>query len=475
MIARGQVTRESLPAGSSSAKGATQSDAEALARVRAIIHAALEPARESGKALRMAVLPKVPPELPLPTGWKVEEEKEFPAASTGVAENEVSTLAVLHVHGTGEERALQAGEFLRPFLGMLLGQFLRSAIPSRWLRFGVRAGLAPLWLRMPLELRRELLALSHGAGIPAPLVLAPMLAGDLHVLLGCSTFVALPPMTAPDTLLFGRNLDFDDFRLADIATLLTVHHPPAGSDDLPYAGLGWAGVWGTFTGWNAAGLCLSNMQAYNPPLNSPGGIGALFAGATPTSWAYTMLLRECRNVEEALRRVGGLRPISATNLMLADRSGRAALVEWDANGHRVREPENGCLYATNFFLHPEMAGETMPCHRLEEIERQRRLWEKHVGAGGSCAPPLPAEWIRRLLGRIHQNEFTLHTVLFRPCERRVEVAVGPPPSALQPWQVFPWDVWESGESNRHGKTTRIEKRNADGSDGKESSGLRGGT
>lgn len=450
MIARGEVTRESLPAGSSSANGVKPSDLEAIRQIRSTIHAALEPARRRGRALRVSVLPKASPELPLPADWKPEGEQTPRLAGSDVAANVISELAVLHLRGSGEERARQAGEFMRPFLGVLLGQFLRSAIPSGLLRLCVRAGLHPLWLRMPLALRRELLALSRRAGVPAPLALAPMLAGDLHVLLGCSTVVAVPPASAPEALLFGRNLDFDDFGLADSATLLTVHHPPAGSGELPYAGLGWAGVWGTFTGWNAAGLCLANMQAYNPPVNSPSGIGALFAGATPTSWAYTLLLRECRDVEQALRRVGELRPISATNLMMADKSGRAALVEWDGNGHRVREPENGFLYATNFFLHPEMAGETVACHRLEEIERQRRLWEQQGGGcadgPGSGAPPLPAEWVRRLLGRIHQDEFTLHTVLFRPREGRVEVAVGPPPSALQPWQVFPWDVWESSES-----------------------------
>ncbi len=374
------------------------------------------------------------------------------------------------------ERAEQAGALLSPFLAPLMSVFLREAVPSALRRWGLGAGLRLLIRRIPADLRREIRVLARAAGIAPSRALALSVMGDFHVTLGCSTLVVQPPLSAPETLLFGRNLDFLGYGLSDAAAILQVHRVPPGSGELSHASLGWAGLWGIHTGWNAAGLCLGNMQVYNPRPDSPRGPLQMLSGRCPTSWAYATLLRTCRTVREALERLDAIDPLSPTNLMMADFTGEAALVEWDIRRRHVRRPAGGHLFATNYFINPEMTDDPVDCWRAARLEETfssldsagpvpARLHQSsiqpvppssHPGphasrsvfnpfsspvGEGSLSVPVTVGAVRALLHQVNQGELTLHSVVFEPMARRIHVAAGHPPSSQGPWSVLPWDLW----------------------------------
>jgi len=324
-----------------------------------------------------------------------------------------------------------------------LDEFLRQAAPGASARWGMRAFLSLLARRMPSDLRDEIRAMAHVAGVSASGALTLTVMGDFHAALGCSTIVIEPPLVASGRLLFGRNLDFVGYGLSDVAALLLVHHPADNSGEIPHASLGWAGLWGIHTGWNAAGLCLGNMQVYNPGVDSPSGTLHMLSGRTPTSWAYARLLRHCGTVREALDKLASIAPLSPTNVMLADASGDAALVEWDLRRHRVRRPEQGKLFATNYFLHPEMRGEEVECWRLLLLERVFADLDRRSRSTAEDTP-LEAQDLVALLDAVNQGDLTLHSVVFEPAGRRVHLAAAAaPPSTGGQWDTLPWAVWDS--------------------------------
>lgn len=474
-VARGVHSSGELPFGPQTGRDGDGGDPESearLARIRAAVTDHFSRFRQTasaiGPASGSAAADSASPPRPGPAAGAVGRlvppgAPVGPGQETGTG-NATLSIPTLHLYGPPAERARQAGALLAPVLGDLLDEFLRRAAPSAPTRWGMDAFLALMTRRVPRDLQVEIRALARAAGVSTSRALALTLMGDFHAAMACSTIVVEPPLAAPESLVFGRNLDFIGYGLADVAAVLAVHHPAGGGEDgpdgqnrrdgqngqggrdgrsglgeesgeIPYASLGWAGLWGTHTGWNAAGLCLGNMQAYNPKPDSPTGPLHMLSGKTPTSWAYTRLLRSCRTVREALAALDAITPLSPTNLMLADATGESALVEWDIQRHRVRRAEGGRLFATNYYIHPEVRGEAVDCWRMNLLEQA--FADLTPGAPGR----VDAAAMSRLLDSVNQGDLTLHSIVFEPKARRIRLAASRAPSSEGPWETIPWNVW----------------------------------
>ena len=344
-------------------------------------------------------------------------------------------IPVMYLQGSGPERAKQAGAMTKSIFSILLAEFFRQIAPDMMARIMVEGMLMPLAQKLPQDMRQELQKLAKVSDLPLRHAIAFSVMGDFHLGMGCATVVVSAPLTNPNQIIFGRNLDFIGFGLSDVGALLSVHCPDEGSDEIPYASLGWVGLWGVHTGWNAAGLCLGNMQAYNYKDDVPRGPTALLSGRVPTSWAYTTLLRQSRTVAEALDLIAEIKPLAPTNLMLADATGDAALVEWDSNRYRVRRSEKGKLFSTNFFIHPDMMGDSYECWRTGAL---RHYFRRRTA-------PIDAETMRVILNDIHQGELTLHSVVFEPAAGKIHFTTDEPPSSSGEWFKIPWNVWENSE------------------------------
>lgn len=332
--------------------------------------------------------------------------------------------------GAPPERARAAGVLFRPVYSDILAAFFSEVFPPGPRRIAGKAALRAMVFRLPSDLRAEISALADAGGVGRGEALALTVSGDTHVTIACSTIAVGAPRSATGSLLVGRNLDFTGFGLSDVAAHLTVHRPAPGSSEIPHAALGWLGLWGIHTGWNAAGLCLGNMQAYNVKPASPRGPLELFSGRMPTSWAFTRMLRSCRTVAEAIDFARAHQPLSSTNLMLGDATGDAAVLEWGPLGLALRRMTDSVVFSTNFFLDSSMTDEVPGCWRLGVL--RERL-------APAQSPTIDVARVKSLLDEVNQGELTLHSVVFEPAARRLHIATGLPPSSRGPWMEFPWD------------------------------------
>ncbi len=187
----------------------------------------------------------------------------------------------------------------------------------------------------------------------ALLALSLLLPVDAHT---CSTVVA----TGGGGVLAANNKDLLPTEHA--ATLHVI--PGAGqSHGMLY--------WGVTDSWmqcgvNEAGLFVDRVTV--PVVDS-----YIYMGDDPEKPVGLILLERCGTVEEAIDlfrryRVSDLRGV---HYMIADRSGDAAVIEWDGDALRVIRKEGSLQMMTNFRLTDPSAGEH-PCYRYNAMRRMLR-------------------------------------------------------------------------------------------------------
>ena len=361
-------------------------------------------------------------------------------------------IPTIHVWGNRAERASSVGKFGRPIVSSMYHLLFKKAVTeiltwqepqkltSRILLMASRhfyqiASRLLIWPRLPEDLRQEISIYAKNAGASRQFAMFALLLGEFDMFLtyrGCSTMAATAPLTRDGQLVMGRNLDFDSFGLADVLHILQVNHPSE-PDEIPSAWLSWLGFWGTFTGWNRAGLALGCMVVNNAKNDDIPNLKARSC-FTPMAWAYTKILRKCRTVEEGIGLLRTMTPLGPNNIMLADSTGHAVVVEWSTNRMQVRQIENGFLVATNGFRSREMFEVEDTCDRYENAEAF--LTAQHNDGIDGMA-------MRKALDLVNQGELTLHSAIFEPNRRKVHIAINPPPSTRGIWHELPWDVWEN--------------------------------
>lgn len=242
----------------------------------------------------------------------------------------------------------------------------------------------------------------------------------------CSQFAVLPEQTTDGRMVVGRSYEWDfndDLRL--VTTRVAGRAAHIGFSLL---------FFGRIDGLNEHGLVVT-MSAGAPMVKVEEG-GLRF-------WAVIRtLLDRCHNVDEALELLAGI-PISFNlNLLLADKTGQAALVEIACSKRAVKRIHPGCgepvLIATNHYNHPDMLPYDLG-----------RMWQsvaryKALESALCTSTPVGKEDIRRVLSSsvpegvcCHYYEDglgTLWSVIYDVAAGEAEIALGSP--QRNPWRKF---------------------------------------
>ncbi len=319
-------------------------------------------------------------------------------------------------------------------VGRMQGEFARS-IPG-WLDFigsGKGAFDAPRFAQVTgfferycPSLNTEIQGLADAAGVAPQDVM--YYAASYQRARGCNHLVALPPATEDGHILLGRTYDYGD--TDDDMRLCTTHI------DGKYRHIGFSLLlFGRCDGMNEHGLAVT-MSAGGIPVRTPIQDGFQF-------WALIRsILENCRTVDEGLALVADMPLMGNTILLLADRSGQAALVETYGPHKPVKrisaaDPQP-YLFATNHYTLPEMQayqpGGVMHNSRLRAEAIQAFLSQGPVSRAGLKAF-LASEYPAGLSSHFYSDYFgTLHAMLFDLTDGTVEVSFGSP--AANPWHLF---------------------------------------
>lgn len=240
----------------------------------------------------------------------------------------------------------------------------------------------------------------------------------------CSQVVVMPSHSADGHLRVARNYDFNH-RMTEMRLALTRIEGQA-------AHLGFSELqFGRYDGLNEHGLCVTMSG------------GAPLAPVEPGGCMFWSLIRtvldRCATVAEALAVIEGI-PLSFNlNLVLADRTGEAALVEMASSHRAVKRIREGTLVATNHFALPGMKPHDV--NRTWNSVERVRIVQQRLGWEG---PRITADALRDLLGKpfpegLCVHDFsgyfgTLWSEIFDVTAGTVDLCFGPP--THNPWRTF---------------------------------------
>jgi len=250
----------------------------------------------------------------------------------------------------------------------------------------------------------------------------------------CSHMVVLPSLTLNKHLLVGRSYEQipeeEDLRLCTTQVKGKARH------------IGFSVfLFGRQEGMNEYGLSLTmsaGMAAgYPSEWNKKTGLGY---------WVIQRgILDNCRDVKDALEKLRMCPPTSNTNILLAERNGKAALVEIYAGEMQVKEINDAsdwpCLVSTNHFTLPGMAERNH--HQIILDTSPPRAEAIRSGIEGA-QPSVTRETLRGILtteipngcfGPYYSDGFgTLWSMIFDLTAGEVEICFGAP--GYNPWRTF---------------------------------------
>jgi len=195
---------------------------------------------------------------------------------------------------------------------------------------------------------------------------------------------------------------------------------------------------GRFDGINDAGLCvaISSCEVVHSSQGQAPGIAFYFA--------VRALLDNCSTTDEAVEKLMQIPLKDAFNYMIADKSGRCAVVETVADGGKgykeVIEPSNGTLYAFNHFrteLKLRFPKRKNFSHWREVAVEQ--LFEKEKITKGNLFQLLRDKIPNGLSYHDYEGFFgTLRSMMFDVSESKLWVCFGSP--SMNDWFEADWNV-----------------------------------
>jgi hypothetical protein len=232
----------------------------------------------------------------------------------------------------------------------------------------------------------------------------------------CTVLAITPERTADGRPIVGRNYDFFHDVSEEVATTYCTY--PKGR----YASLGDCDIWvGRDDGLNEAGLFVAMARFFYPGLQ-PG----------LTFWLIVrFLLDRCATVDEGLELILNVPHAQSFTYLLADRFGKAVVVEPTVEGIEVRYPQDGLLVMTNHAVCPAWAGKEafVPPDSHPRYNRLREL----LGGDGLIDTEAVKQALRDHEGLVCSHQMvlgrklgTLWSVVGRPGERQLDIAAGHP-------------------------------------------------
>ena len=233
-------------------------------------------------------------------------------------------------------------------------------------------------------------------------------------LFGCSSIAVGSDRTRLGGPLLARNLDFFPLGYLHEYGLVTVHRP--GEPGVrPFASVGFPGAVGVFSGMNDAGLAAVTHEVFSPP-----GRGFNPKGE-PFALTVRRVLESCATVGEADALFRATARTTSVSVTVCDRSDQAVFELYPVAVGR-RDPECGAVVCANHFLGPARTnfGRDNPFDTLGRLERLSRV------ASGPGTLGVEEAWAA--LGEVNQGPLTIQSMVFRPRDLTLHVALGEGPA-----------------------------------------------
>jgi hypothetical protein len=193
---------------------------------------------------------------------------------------------------------------------------------------------------------------------------------------GCTQFVATGAATPDGRLLHGRTMDWGDIQyLFDHPTII-VRRPDG---EIPSVSIGFPGCVAPYNGINAAGIAIA-MNHNTAKDDSERRRG----GHAHTQMAH-QILSTCSSLDEVIAFFEDQTHCHAQGFTVSDgHNQRAGAFEITANHMGIREPdENGLVFMTNHFIHPDMADLHVPVTEEDSSFRRLRRLEQLLNPDGT--------------------------------------------------------------------------------------------
>ncbi|MBN1488107.1 MAG: acyl-CoA--6-aminopenicillanic acid acyltransferase [Anaerolineae bacterium] len=251
----------------------------------------------------------------------------------------------------------------------------------------------------------------------------------------CSHLVALPQATDNNHVLAGRSYEFsetvDDLRLC--TTRVKGRYAHIGCSTLFFGRTEGMNEQGLLVTLSAGGFPVGAGEGMRPPLQD----GVQF-------WAVIRaVLDQCQTVDEAIDLIREIPACGNPIMLVADKSGQAALIEVFGADKGVRRidatsPE-GYIYATNHFVIPEMRALNNQMGRHSDT-RHKLIGDKLSAA----APHIDRDTIKQLLSvhypaglcaHYYEQFFgNLYSMVFDLTAGQLEICFGSP--VVNEWHTF---------------------------------------
>ena len=298
---------------------------------------------------------------------------------------------------------------------------------------------------IPEEYIQEMKGIADGAGVKYKEVLL-MNAGydalENLTKLYCSALAVTPPATINGTIFHGRNLDWDPPDLIAEQNILFFIQP---TDGIPFVSVAPAPFICVLTAMNLQGVSVTiNVSLSNEPQ----------VEGMPTFIMLRKLVQHAATLQDAVKLVQETPRTVGNNILVSDgKTNDAALMECSSSRCEIRKPQDGLLWATNNFEHPEMIKRQYPMNiygtnntggryeqlgkllleksskldlpTLVEIFRNRYNWE--TGTIDSFCPQSTC------------NHKTAQSVIFAPATRQFLIA-NPVPVPACDGEFSPFDL-----------------------------------
>jgi hypothetical protein len=349
----------------------------------------------------------------------------------------------------------QLATYLEKVLAKELGPRL-GVIAARVLQNTVGGAIAS---RMPEHVVRALAGLIDGAGLSRESIRRAVTMPDTFLwmfkqgralfkpiaprlgvpVLGCTSAIAWGDATSDGAVLHGRNFDYPGVGTWDREQALVFHRPQEGQ---PYVSCASPGIlFGGITAMNASGITLVVHQHMACDLIRMDGVAIGVAG--------DQVMRHAKTLDDAVRILEQHPPAGCwTYVMTSAHEERVLCYEVTPELSDAMWIEGGTFGYSNIYLSKKLADHerlAYPAHWRNVAERYHhanRLLEEKRGS-------IDADHIARVLGftggpecRFHSAISTLMTitsVVFRPLDRSLWLALGPAPTSNRAYAAFSLD------------------------------------
>ena len=242
-------------------------------------------------------------------------------------------------------------------------------------------------------------------------------------LVACSTIGLLPSRTG-GKVLFGRNLDFPALGFVHRYSIVQVFE---GEGVQPFVAVGWPGLLGVLTGWNASGVTLAIMSIHFDQYR---------LGGASLLWTFRKILEEAESAEEAWKILSHTPFAAACNLMVADPT-TVWVAELSPGRERRRFPKpNGWIVSTNHYQSPSLRRFIPSGTHLSSYVRCFLL-----EYGLSKAPSrLSTTYLWHLLRTVSIPGINLQAMVITPEEKSIELSLH---STRAAWGKVTRLTWET--------------------------------